>query len=71
MSEQQKATRSWFARWREHRRAQRQQAFERDYFERERSSGLPDSTRSSYQHHAQTGGWFGFGGDGGGDGGGC
>lgn len=75
MSEQQKATPGWLARLREHRRARLQQAFERKYFERERPTGLPDSTSSAYRHHAPTGGWFGFGGDaggcGGGDGGGC
>lgn len=70
MTEQQRAKRGWFERWREHRRAKRQQAIEREYFERERAlaSGGTRSTPGTYQHHAPTAGWFGFGG---GDGGGC
>ncbi len=72
MTEPQNTKRGWFARWREHRRANRQQAIEREYFERERarSSGGAYSTSSGYQHGAPTAGfWAGFGGDGGGCGG--
>ena len=71
MTEPQNTERSWFARWREHRRANRQQAIERKYFERERarSSGGAYATPSAYPHGAPTAGWIGFGGDGGGCGG--
>jgi len=70
MTEPHNTERGWFARWREHRRANRQQAIERKYFERERarSSGGAYSTSSAYQHGAPAG-WIGFGGDGGGCGG--
>ncbi len=76
MTERHNAKRSWPARWREHRRAKRQQAAEREYFEHERarSAGSASSSPSAYQHRAPAAGWFGFGGDGGGcggDGGGC
>ncbi len=78
MAERQKANGGWVARWREHRRAKRQQAAEREYFEHERASaaGSASSSPNAYQHRAPAAGWLGFGGDGGsgcsgGDGGGC
>jgi hypothetical protein len=40
MTEPQNTKRGWFARWREHRRANRQQAIERKYFERERARSI-------------------------------
>jgi hypothetical protein len=67
--------RGWFARWRDRRRARRQEALERQYLEhqRRRASGTPYSTPSAYRHTGPVVGGFGFGGDGGGGdgGGGC
>ena len=84
MHEQRAAQGGWFARWREHRRVKRQQAYERECFAQEhaRSYGgalAPSATdplnasryASSYAT-TSSGFWGGFGGDcGGGDGGGC
>lgn len=75
MTEQQDATAGWFARRREHRRAKRQQALERRYFEHERAGSMV-STYTSADNHARRAdsyrqsAWPFFGG-GGGDGGGC
>jgi uncharacterized membrane protein len=62
-------------RWRERRQAKRQQRFEREFFDAERTSG-PDQdsiyrSSSAYTHSGPVGFWAGFGGDGGGFGGGC
>lgn len=68
---EQNAEHGWFARWREHRRAKRQQVIEREGFEQERGrSRGAYSTTSACQQGAPAGGWIGFGGDGGGCGGG-
>ena len=61
-------------RWRERRRAKRQQRLERRFFDAERAS-RPDqdgSSRSSsaYSHNGPVGYWAGFGAGGHGDGGG-
>jgi hypothetical protein len=57
------------ARWREHRRAKRQEAREREFFDRERARSA-GTDADGYQHAAPTAGLIGFGdGDGGGGGG--
>jgi hypothetical protein len=77
MTEAQTAKRGWFERWRDQRRARRQQAIEPEYFRRERArgSGGAHPTPSAHQSGVSADGWIGFGGDGGGcgggDGGGC
>ena len=55
--------------WRDHRRARRQQALERDYFERRRRAGSGESAPSTYQHTNGVWFWIGAAGDGGGGGG--
>jgi hypothetical protein len=62
MTEQQEATGGWFARWREHRRAKRQLALEREHHESER---LDPSTRAytDGDNHARR--WTSFLGGGG------
>lgn len=55
-------------RWRKHRHARRQQALERDYFERRRP-GSGESAPSTYQHTSGVWFWIGVAGDGGGGGG--
>lgn len=57
------------ARWRERRRAKRQEAREREFFNRERARSARTDT-DGYQHAAPTAGMIGFGAGGGGDGGG-
>jgi cytosine/adenosine deaminase-related metal-dependent hydrolase len=60
MSAGQSGRRSWFARWREHRRAKRQEARERQYFDIEhaRSSGTTHSNVSDFaKTSAKSGGW--------------
>jgi hypothetical protein len=64
MSEQHSPRRGSFARWREHRRAKRQEALERRYFEMERarSSGTDDGGVSAYvKASAKSGWWWGGG----------
>lgn len=77
MAEQRGSNNGWFARWRAHRRAKRQQARERQYFAQEqaRSRGgavavsaterLNASVTASSYATASSGGWAGLGGDGG------
>jgi hypothetical protein len=64
MSEQHSPRRGSFARWREHRRAKRQEALERRYIEmdRTRSSATDDTGVSAYMKtSAKSGGWWGGG----------
>lgn len=77
MTEQRNATDGWLARWREHRRAKRQQALERQYFEQERARPETSAYASADNHARRVsaytgGGGFtgGLGDGGGGDGGG-
>lgn len=72
---QQRDARGWLERWRERRRAKRQQALERSYFELERARKGDAIDRanvagqSSSYWLASSGFWDGGGGDGGGGGG--
>lgn len=83
MHEQRAARGGWFARWREHRRLKRQQAYERGCFAHEhaRSHGGTQASSATDRLNASgyassygttSSGFWGVGGDcGGGDGGGC
>lgn len=57
------------ARWRERRRAKRQEAREREFFDRERARSA-GTNADGYQHASSPAGLIGFGDGGGGDGGG-
>jgi hypothetical protein len=66
MTEQHTAPHGWLARWRERRRAKRQQALERRYFEHEQADPATSAYVSADNHarraDAYTGGDMGIGG---------
>jgi len=55
----------WVARWREHRRAKRQQALERQYFEQERANPSTSAYASADNHARRADAYTGRSGSGG------
>jgi len=66
MTEQRDSNRGWFSRWREHRRAKRQQALERQFVEPDRLRASTRAYTDADNHARRWTSFLGGGGDGGG-----
>ena len=62
MTDQRPAPHGWFARWREHRRAERQQAIEREYHDPERLSSTTRAYTDADNRARRTSSYLGGGG---------